>query len=139
MLHTRKNRVIMVTPNTSYEITLSREEALIGSEIEEKIVTDIVSFEAESSANFQMTNIFCVCSCFRYKNTKTTSTRPHRNDQCGREQRSKLNAAWQCHIFVAVLMRVLDENTNVYWRRRIVSLDASSLSVGTKKTDKKKI
>lgn len=35
-------------------------------------------------------------------------------------------------------MRVLDENTNVYWRRRIVSLDASSLSVGTKKTEKKK-
>lgn len=53
MLHTRKNRVIMVAPNTSYEITLSREEALIGSEIEEKIVTDIVSFEAYFVENLQ--------------------------------------------------------------------------------------
>lgn len=43
----------MVTPNTSYEITLSREEALIGSEIEEKIVTDIVSFEAYFVENLQ--------------------------------------------------------------------------------------
>lgn len=43
MLQTRKSRVIMVLPTTSYEITLSREEALIGGEIEEKIVSDIVS------------------------------------------------------------------------------------------------
>lgn len=44
MLQTRKNRVIIVTPTTSYEITLTRDEALSGREIEEKIVNDIVSY-----------------------------------------------------------------------------------------------
>lgn len=43
MLHTRKNRVIIVTPTTSYDINLTRDEALNGIEIEEKIVSDIVS------------------------------------------------------------------------------------------------
>lgn len=43
MLQTRKNRVIIVTPTTSYEINLIRDEALNGVEIEEKIVADIVS------------------------------------------------------------------------------------------------
>lgn len=43
MLQTRKNRVIIVTPTTSYDINLTRDEALNGGEIEEKIVSDIVS------------------------------------------------------------------------------------------------
>lgn len=43
MLQTRKNRVIFVTPTTSYDVNLSRDEALKCIEIEEKIVADIVS------------------------------------------------------------------------------------------------
>lgn len=43
MLQTRKNRVIFVTPTTSYEVHLTREQALSGLEIEEPIVADIVS------------------------------------------------------------------------------------------------
>lgn len=43
MLQTRKNRVIFVTPTSSYEILLTREQQLSGLEIEEPIVADIVS------------------------------------------------------------------------------------------------
>lgn len=42
MLQTRKNRVIFVTPTTSYEVHLTREQALSGLEIEEPIVADVV-------------------------------------------------------------------------------------------------
>lgn len=42
MLQTRKNRVIFVTPTTSYEVHLTREQGLSGLEIEEPIVADIV-------------------------------------------------------------------------------------------------
>lgn len=42
MLQTRKNRVILVTANTSYEVHLTREQALSGLEIEEPIVADVV-------------------------------------------------------------------------------------------------
>lgn len=43
MLQTRKSRVIIVTPTTSYEINLSRDQLLAGMEIEEHIVADVVS------------------------------------------------------------------------------------------------
>ncbi|XP_037027009.1 phosphopantothenate--cysteine ligase [Bradysia coprophila] len=42
VLQTRKNRVIFVTPTTSYEVVLTREQALSGLEIEEPIVADVV-------------------------------------------------------------------------------------------------
>lgn len=42
MLQTRKNRVIFVTPSTSYEVHLTREQSLSGLEIEEPIVADVV-------------------------------------------------------------------------------------------------
>lgn len=42
MLQTRKSRVIFVTPTTSYEINLTRDQLLAGMEIEEHIVADVV-------------------------------------------------------------------------------------------------
>lgn len=44
MLQTRKSRVIFVTPTTSYEINLTRDQLLAGMEIEEHIVADVVCF-----------------------------------------------------------------------------------------------
>lgn len=43
ILQTRKHRVVFVTPTMSYEVHLSREQALQGLEIEEPIVADLVS------------------------------------------------------------------------------------------------
>lgn len=45
MLQTRKSRVIFVTPTTSYEINLSKDQLLAGMEIEEHIVADVVGFD----------------------------------------------------------------------------------------------
>ncbi|CAD7084548.1 unnamed protein product [Hermetia illucens] len=42
ILQTRKHRVVFVTPTTSYELHLTREQALAGLEIEEPIVADVV-------------------------------------------------------------------------------------------------
>lgn len=42
MLQTRKSRVIFVTPTTSYEINLSKDQLMAGMEIEEHIVADVV-------------------------------------------------------------------------------------------------
>lgn len=42
MLQTRKSRVIFVTPTTSYEINLTKDQLLAGMEIEEHIVADVV-------------------------------------------------------------------------------------------------
>lgn len=42
MLQTRKSRVIFVTPTTSYEISLSKDQLLGGIEIEEHIVAEVV-------------------------------------------------------------------------------------------------
>ncbi|KAH8360236.1 hypothetical protein KR093_011463 [Drosophila rubida] len=42
VLQTRKHRVVFVTPTDSYELHLSREQALQGLEIEEPIVADVV-------------------------------------------------------------------------------------------------
>lgn len=42
ILQTRKNRVVFVTPDTSYEIILTREQQLSGLEIEQPIVADLV-------------------------------------------------------------------------------------------------
>ncbi|GAB0088287.1 phosphopantothenate--cysteine ligase [Sergentomyia squamirostris] len=42
ILQTRKHRVVFVTPENSYEVHLTREQALSGLEIEEPIVADIV-------------------------------------------------------------------------------------------------
>lgn len=51
MLQTRKHRVIFVTPNTSYEVHLTREQALAGLEIEEPIVADVVEKHGEFIAS----------------------------------------------------------------------------------------
>ncbi|XP_063707318.1 phosphopantothenate--cysteine ligase [Culicoides brevitarsis] len=42
ILQTRKNRVVFVTPETSYEIILTRDQQLSGLEIEQPIVADLV-------------------------------------------------------------------------------------------------
>lgn len=47
ILQTRKHRVVFVTPTTSYEVHLSREQALQGLEIEEPIVADVVQKHSE--------------------------------------------------------------------------------------------
>lgn len=56
ILQTRKHRVVFVTPDTSYEVHLTRDQALSGLEIEEPIVADIVCkheefIEQASSSN----------------------------------------------------------------------------------------
>jgi phosphopantothenate---cysteine ligase (ATP) len=43
ILHTRKNRVMFVTPTEAYEVTLSKEQTLSGLEIEKPMVADVVS------------------------------------------------------------------------------------------------
>uniref|UniRef100_A0A1A9WS21 DNA/pantothenate metabolism flavoprotein C-terminal domain-containing protein n=1 Tax=Glossina brevipalpis TaxID=37001 RepID=A0A1A9WS21_9MUSC len=47
ILQTRKHRVVFVTPTTSYEVHLSREQSLQGLEIEEPIVADVVRKHSE--------------------------------------------------------------------------------------------
>lgn len=42
MLHTRKNKVVMVTKEKSYEITLSDEQIEKGEEIEKYIINDLL-------------------------------------------------------------------------------------------------
>lgn len=48
ILQTRKNRVVFVTPSTSYEINLTKEQVHSGLEIEDPIVADVVSFVVQS-------------------------------------------------------------------------------------------
>lgn len=43
LMQTRKHRVVFVSPKTSYEVHLSKEQAHAGLEIEEPIVADLVS------------------------------------------------------------------------------------------------
>lgn len=43
MLQTRKSRVIFVTPTSSYEISLSKDQLLGGIEIEEHITAEVVT------------------------------------------------------------------------------------------------
>lgn len=43
MLQNRKQKVVFVTPSTSYEVRVSREQQLAGIEIEQFIVSDVVS------------------------------------------------------------------------------------------------
>ncbi|XP_055324418.1 phosphopantothenate--cysteine ligase [Sitodiplosis mosellana] len=50
MLQTRKSRVIFVTPTSSYEINLTRDQLLAGLEIEEFIVADVVQSHEEFMA-----------------------------------------------------------------------------------------
>ncbi|XP_018802595.1 PREDICTED: phosphopantothenate--cysteine ligase [Bactrocera latifrons] len=47
ILQTRKHRVVFVSPTMSYEVHLSREQALQGLEIEEPIVADLVKRHSE--------------------------------------------------------------------------------------------
>jgi phosphopantothenate-cysteine ligase len=55
ILQTRKQRVVLVMPNTTHEIQLSSEEMEAGIEIESKIVADLAerhhSFMAGASYN----------------------------------------------------------------------------------------
>lgn len=52
ILQTRKHRVVFVTPTSSYEVHLSREQALQGLEIEEPIVADVVSTKKGEGKTF---------------------------------------------------------------------------------------
>ncbi|XP_055381045.1 phosphopantothenate--cysteine ligase [Condylostylus longicornis] len=54
ILQTRKNRVVFVTPTTSYEVHLTREQALSGLEIEEPIVADVVRKHEEFIESSQL-------------------------------------------------------------------------------------
>lgn len=47
MLQTRRQRVVFVTPDSSYEVTLTREQILSGMEIEDVIVADVISNHTE--------------------------------------------------------------------------------------------
>lgn len=49
MLQTRKSRVIFVTPTSSYEINMKKDQLLAGMEIEEHIVADVVCSKVSSS------------------------------------------------------------------------------------------
>lgn len=42
MLQSRKSRVVFVSPSTSFEISLTKDQMLAGTEIEEFIVNDVV-------------------------------------------------------------------------------------------------
>lgn len=42
LLHSRKHHVVMVEPDTHYDITLNEAEMAEGVEIEQKIVADLV-------------------------------------------------------------------------------------------------
>lgn len=53
MLQTRKSRVIFVTPTSSYEISLSKDQLLGGIEIEEHIVAEVVSVWNQITACIQ--------------------------------------------------------------------------------------
>ena len=50
MLHTRKSRVVFVTPTSSEEIILTKDQALSGLEIEEPIVSEVVKRHQEFEA-----------------------------------------------------------------------------------------
>lgn len=43
ILQTRRQRVVFVTPDSSYEVTLTREQILSGMEIEDLIVSNIIA------------------------------------------------------------------------------------------------
>lgn len=47
ILQTRKNRVVFVTQNKTYDVLLSKEQAHKGQEIEEQIVSDVVDRHQE--------------------------------------------------------------------------------------------
>ncbi|CAD6993817.1 unnamed protein product [Ceratitis capitata] len=53
ILQTRKHRVVFVTPTMSYEVHLSREQALQGLEIEEPIVADLVIENCDNIENVE--------------------------------------------------------------------------------------
>lgn len=53
MLHTRKTRVVFVTPSASDEIILTKDQALGGLEIEEPIVADVIRRHEEFLAQAQ--------------------------------------------------------------------------------------
>lgn len=43
MLQTRRQRVVFVTPDSSYEVVLPREQMLSGMEIEDLIVSNVIA------------------------------------------------------------------------------------------------
>lgn len=53
MLHTRKTRVVFVTPSNSDEIILTKDQALGGLEIEEPIVAEVIRRHEEFVAQPQ--------------------------------------------------------------------------------------
>lgn len=53
MLHTRKTRVVFVTPSNSDEIILTKDQALSGLEIEEPIVAEVIRRHEEFTAQGQ--------------------------------------------------------------------------------------
>lgn len=115
ILQTRKNRVIFVTPTTSYEVVLTREQALSGLEIEEPIVADVVSgidrniFDFERKQNFNF--FFCVFRK-RFANTMNSFQMLNINDPIFSVPLVILpfNVVLRCHIFVEFWIQAWAEN-----------------------------
>lgn len=102
MLQTRKSRVIFVTPTTSYEINLTKDQLLAGMEIEEHIVADVVGIIFLFSCNtiFKWHLIgFIFTLIHRFKVTKTSWPPYLYNDLFVAENNCELIAKWKCHIF----------------------------------------
>lgn len=86
MLQSRKSRVIFVSPSTSFEISLTKDQMLAGTEIEEYIVNDVViitCFHNEIVYFFIMFGVYHSIYTFTYRfNIMRNSIRPHlHNDQ----------------------------------------------------------
>lgn len=112
LMQTRKHRVIFVTPDTSYEVVLSKEQAHSGLEIEEPIVADVVSgniHDAKWKEMLDRINQSILLIYFRSASTvntwmtRATDKRAHwrystSRRWCGTVCRT--SAAWQCRTFV---------------------------------------
>lgn len=53
MLQTRRQKVVFVTPESSYEVLLSREQMINGMEIEDLIVSNVVISHSNFLASFK--------------------------------------------------------------------------------------
>lgn len=114
MLQTRKSRVIFVTPTSSYEINMKKDQLLAGMEIEEHIVADVVCSK-DSSSNilqhrvsilwFYFILFSFILYCSRCSVTRISWPQTLHNDLSGAEHSCELIVKLQCHIFVDCLIR----------------------------------
>lgn len=99
MLQTRKSRVIFVTPSTSYEINLTKDQLLAGTEIEEHIVADVVCFKFDCNSKDTLP-MYSLLAKYRCSVTKISSPTFLHNDLLVIGSRYELTAMLRCHIFV---------------------------------------